>query len=128
MHGGMSRMSNSKKKMEVVVTNVGGKKWARVRLKKSRVFLPSFEDLHRIIQAICYCEDEKYPNGKGRAMVAEFLVDAVNETEFGELAKKYNIPIRCGSKVINPNGAKLGELTWEQDVALSKYGYWVNGG
>ena len=57
-------MSNSTDKMrvEVVPTNYGdGKQWVKVTLLRSRSFLPSFEDLFRIIQAICFCENEKYP-------------------------------------------------------------------
>lgn len=106
-------MSNSKNKMDVLVTRkYYNKMWAIVRLKRSREFIPSFEDLYRMIQAISYCEDLKYPreNGlKGRQMVAEFLVDAVwtPPERWGELVRKYNIPERCNSEVINDNGANL---------------------
>jgi hypothetical protein len=81
--------------MDVVVTDTEwGKLWVKVTLKNSQTFIPSFEDLFRIIQAICYCEDRKYPNGKGREMVEEFLKDCVHETNYAELAEKYEIPIR----------------------------------
>lgn len=101
-------MSNSRTKMDVRVTRTKyGKRWALVSLKRGNSFLPSFEDLHRIIQAISYCEDEKYPSGKGRAMVAEFLNAAVYERDFDKLAASFRIPIRCGEKVVKDNGAKL---------------------
>lgn len=89
-------MSNSKNKMDVVVTKTewdNGKEWVKVTLKKYRSFFPSFEDLYRIVQAICFCEDRKYPNGKGRKMVCEFLADACY-MEWDEVAKKYEIPNR----------------------------------
>ena len=58
-------MSISEDKMDVIVTKNmpwgDDKKWVRVTLKKSRIFVPSFEDLYRIIRAICHCEEEKYP-------------------------------------------------------------------
>ena len=96
-------MSHSRQKMRVVKTRHtpaewNGKSWARVDLLKSRTFWPSFEDLHRIIQAICECEDEKYPNGKGRQLVAEFLVSACWVREWDTLAKQYKIPNRCGEQ------------------------------
>ena len=104
-------MSNSRKKMDVVVTRdlpfKTTKRWVKVRLKRSREFLPSFEDLHRIVRAIGFCEDEKYPGGKGRRMVAEFLYDAAMTDDFSSLAQKYQIPIRCGDRVVNDNGAKV---------------------
>ena len=91
------KLSNSKKKMDVTVGYGKGfdKKWAKVFLKHSRTFYPSFEDLYRIVQAICFCEDEKYPNGKGREMVKEFLIDAVDEPRYDVLRQKYQIPERA---------------------------------
>ena len=104
-------MSNSRKKMDVVVKPTKfGKDWAVVTLKNGNSFMPSFEDLHRIIQAIAFCEDRKYPNGAGRIKLAQFLFDCVMEENFINLAKEYNIPIRCGNIVVNSNGAKLKSL------------------
>jgi hypothetical protein len=62
--------------------------------------------LYRIIQAIAYCEDNKYPNGKGRKMFAEFLLDAVFTEQWDELAKRFEIPIRCGTYIIDKNKGK----------------------
>ncbi len=94
-------MSHSRKKMRVTATrntskHWNGKRWVRVDMLNSKTWWPSFEDLHRIIQAICLCEDEKYPHGKGRNLVADFLRDAVSEDDFSRLAEKYRIPNRCG--------------------------------
>ncbi len=101
-------MTNSTDKMKVMVTNTPyGKRWVKVKLKHSKEFYPSFEDLHRIIQAICYCEDEKYPNGEGRDMVQDFLWDCVYEEDYDVLAIRYRIPIREGTNILKTNGAKL---------------------
>ncbi len=92
-------MSASHRKMDVVATrsmpaHFSGKRWVSIRLLRSRRFIPSFEDLHRIIQAICFCEDEKYPQGKGRKMVAEFLTACVAESDFAVLRERFKIPSR----------------------------------
>ena len=105
-------MSNSTDKMDVVVTKKmpwGEKKeWVKVSFKKFDTWwIPSFEDLYRIIRAIAHCEDRKYPNGKGKDMVADFLRDSVYFDDFDELMKKYQIPERDGAIVINDNGAKV---------------------
>lgn len=71
-----------------------GKRWVVVRLKNSNQFIPSFQDLYRIVKAICYCEDEKYPNGKGAKMVSEFLVDVCDGMRWDVLKEKYQIPNR----------------------------------
>jgi len=53
----------------------GGKHWVLVKFHNGTEWVPSFEDLYRIIRAICHCEDEKYPppNGRGRFYVRDFL-------------------------------------------------------
>lgn len=105
--------SNSERKMRVLATRnlpfKVGKRWVKVELKNGGVLIPSFEDLFRIIQAVCFCEDEKYPTGEGRAMVAKFLQDCTSAADFNQLALKYKIPTRCQEKIINPNGAKINE-------------------
>jgi hypothetical protein len=71
------------------------KEWVRVRHKNGFQFIPSFEDLYRIVRAICECEDKKYPNGRGREMVADFLIDSCDpDTSFEYLVVKYSIPMR----------------------------------
>ena len=89
----------SKDKLEVILKPMpefGGKTWVLVKHKKTGFsFIPSFEDIYRIVQGICECEDEKYPNGQGREMVQDFLWDACEPDAFFELlALKYKIPLR----------------------------------
>jgi len=89
----------SEDKLEVSVRPMpefGGKDWVLVRHRKTRfAFIPSFEDLFRIVRAICYCEDKKYPDGQGGEMVQNFLWDACQENaDFDRLAEKYQIPRR----------------------------------
>lgn len=64
--------------------------------------VPSFEDNMRMLYAYGYCEDKKYPNGKGRHMITELVVALMeSEPEPGkwdeiwvELCQRFNIPIR----------------------------------
>ena len=85
------------KSMKVTVKpfgKYGGKYWVLVEFEK-KTWVPSFRDMSRIIQALCYCEDDKYPNGKGREMVKEFLIDCCHPfMEWEELRAKYKIPDR----------------------------------
>lgn len=85
--------SISEQKLDVIIDDKMGKDWVRVTLKNSRSFYPSFQDLYRIIQAISICEDKKYPNGRGRAMVADFLRDATYRN-WSYCQNKYQIPNR----------------------------------
>ncbi len=108
--------NNSTRKLDVgFVDKPDGSRWVYVDLLKwgeagrRPRWIPSFLDLHRIIQAIAICEDEKYPppNYAGRGRVVSFLRDAVYESNFNQLAKKYQIPERDGDQVVATNGAKL---------------------
>ena len=76
-----------------------GKDWVFVSFLLSQDnWIPSFEDLFRIIRPICECEDDKYPNGKGRAMVREFLCWCCNPyVTWQELADKFEIPDRSNN-------------------------------
>ena len=95
----------SERKMRVTATrnlvgvSTGGKRWVRVSFASDKGWIPSFRDLHRAIQAISFCEDEKYPGGKGRGMVADFLRDCVFESDWPTLEQRYKIPSRCKSIV-----------------------------
>ena len=89
----------SSDKLEVTICRVaafGDKPSVKVRHKSgSSQWIPSFEDLFRIIQAICNCEDKKYPNGKGRNMVRDFLWDAcIPDGDWETLRQQYQIPVR----------------------------------
>lgn len=59
----------SKDKLEVVIRQMpqfGNKWWALVRFRKTSLeWVPSFEDLFRIVKAIADCEDRKYPRTEG---------------------------------------------------------------
>jgi hypothetical protein len=93
----------SKDKLAVTVKKMpeyGGKLWAYVDFyHRDNSWIPSFEDLFRIVQALCYCEDNKYPNGRGRFMVRDFLKDCCevlgpNETQSQRwiwLCQKYGL-------------------------------------
>ena len=75
----------------------GDKRWVWVDFRGRTEWVPSFEDVFRIVQAICHCEDEKYPTGEGRGMVRRFLVDCCErEAEWPELAAKYKVPRQNG--------------------------------
>ena len=93
----------SEDKLDVVVKEMeqfGGKKWVLVKHKKNGFgFIPSFEDLYRIIKAICFCEDDKYPSGEGRKMVERFLIDCCDpDYNFELLQLKYKIPFVADRK------------------------------
>lgn len=74
----------------------GGKYWVLVKLLfGGSEWIPSFHDLFRIVQAICFCEDLKYPQGRGRKMVSDFLRDCCEpRASWEELKVKYQIPTR----------------------------------
>lgn len=76
----------------------GGKYWVLVKFLYGRTsWIPAFHDLFRIVQAICFCEDLKYPQGQGRKMVADFLRDCCEPGALWEdLQAKYQIPARTG--------------------------------
>lgn len=88
----------SEEKMSVVAKpfdKYGGKHWVMVTFNKLE-WVPSFRDLFRIIQAICHCEDEKYPPpAKGRKMVAEFLAECVRrDADWNDIRDRFGIPDR----------------------------------
>ena len=71
------------------------KRWVKAIVHGKVSWAPSFEQLFEIIHGICLCEDEKYPNGRGRGMVADFLVDCCKPAaNWSDLAAKYKMPIR----------------------------------
>lgn len=103
MRAGGPGAMNSKDKMQVTVkpfSKWDGKNWVEVTFNDSGAkWVPSFEDLFRIIQAICYCEDVKYPNGKGRFMVYEFLENCCKAGMDWEVLKlAFQIPDREPNK------------------------------
>lgn len=89
-------------------TKADGSPWVIVKLKRSQWFQPSFEDLHRIIRAICECEDKKYPPpAEGRDFVTRILMAMPYTESWDELARDFKIPIREGNQIVKTNGANL---------------------
>ena len=87
-----------------------------VTVNNGRTFYPSFTDLYRIILAIGKLEDERYPEGRGRRKIVDFMRDAQNGMTFEQLVFKHNIP------VTNNNGERLDpwrELGREECLRLS---------
>lgn len=111
-------MSNSTDKFTVEKSYIPawGKNWVVIKFANGSTWIPSFEDLYRIITSICECEDEKYPppEQQGRWYVLNFLIEAIKGKSFEELAKKYKLPIRNGNQIIDTNGAKV-EDKWQID-------------
>jgi hypothetical protein len=70
------------------------KYWTKIYLLDGE-FIPSFEFLYYLLKGLGFCEDKKYPNGKGRHMITDFVIDALEtEQTFRELRNKYQIPKR----------------------------------
>jgi len=71
--------------------------WIKVIFKNGFEWVPSFEDLVRIIRAIAPLEDTAYPPpAKGRFMMLELFAKAIKDFDmtWEELAKKFQLPIR----------------------------------
>ena len=83
-----------------------GKHWVKVFLRSTE-WVPSFADLFEIIQAICFCEDEKYPDGHGRFLVRDFLKDScemrkpeqTRPERLEDLRKKYKFIDRSDNSI-----------------------------
>jgi len=88
----------SRDKLDIVakpMPQYGNKLWVLVRFKTADEWIPSFEDLFRIIRAICHCEDVKYPYGKGREMVRELLDKCCDwDADWEVLRAEFQIPAR----------------------------------
>ena len=106
-------MNNSAEKFTIeFLTKPDGSLWFDVVLLKYGLTRPrlrlSLQDLHRMIQALGHCEDEKYPPpAQGRYKLVPFLRDCVHEPDWDKVAAKYNIPIRQGDRVVKTNGAQI---------------------
>jgi len=87
----------SSEKFDLVVGDIPnyGKDWVTVTFKLGRSWIPSFEDLFRILVAIGDCEDKKYPGGKGRWMVADFVAASLRPGATWESVRdRFEIPTR----------------------------------
>ena len=71
------------------------KSWVQVDFDNGYIWIPSFDELGKILSLIGQCEDEKYPNGKGAELVYEFLKEAILcEMSYEEFCKMKGIPTR----------------------------------
>ena len=92
----------SKDKIKVVLRPMpryDNKWWAVVTfVADGHEWIPSFEDLFRIVKAIARAEDFKYPprkNYQGYKMVQKILCDACEPgTTWKQMKAKYKIPTR----------------------------------
>jgi hypothetical protein len=105
-------VTNSERKFIVeTIIKASGADWVQVRFNQTgQGWVPSFEDLFRIVNAIAICEEKKYPQPRFRGWrrVGEFLVDACDpNATYGHLAEKYKLPVRQGGVTVKTNGAKL---------------------
>jgi hypothetical protein len=77
------------------MSKYGGKTWVRVEFPHED-WIPSFYDLLRIIQAVAKCEEEKYPYGEGKKMVADICYEAASKLNATpeSLVNKYKVPNR----------------------------------
>jgi len=81
------------KKIEILYS--GEKEWVRVLFDNNEVWVPSFDELGKIIFLIGQCEDNKYPNGKGLDLVREFFEEVIlTGISYEEFCKDRNIPTR----------------------------------
>lgn len=68
------------------------KYWVRVYVLNGRL-IPLFEFVYYLLKSIGFCEDKKYPAGKGKHMVTDFATDTLESgLIFEELRNKYRIP------------------------------------
>ena len=89
---------------EMSFGNGEAKRWVSVEFPNGTTWVPAFRDYFYQLQLIAWCEDVKYPNGRGRFLVRDFLRDSVEPLRPGEtleerwqaLVDKYNIPQRVG--------------------------------
>lgn len=73
----------------------GEKTWVQVIYDNGSIWVPSFDELGKIINLIGKCEDEKYPSGKGKDLVREFLEEVIYyDTTYEEFCRKRNIATR----------------------------------
>jgi len=77
------------------------KSWVKVIFDNNEVWIPSFDELGKILFLIGQCEDEKYPDGKGLELVIEFIEEAVlTGITYQEFCKNRDIlPKKSYSKI-----------------------------
>lgn len=86
------KTSRSHRNVRIGSVFVHGKKWIKATMKDRAV---SFEDIYRLLRALCECEIEKYGPG-AEQMVRDFVSDCtVAKYQWGDLVAKYAIPYPC---------------------------------
>ena len=78
-------------------TKPDGSDWVAVHFKNGTTWIPSFEDLYRIIHPIANIEDRKYPKRRpdaGRDFTANFFALCCGTFPWSEIKKKFMIPDR----------------------------------
>jgi hypothetical protein len=91
--------SEEKFDIEIVpMPEYGNKLWLKIKFKNGQehCWVPSFEDVARIIKGLAYCEDVKYPNrGQyGRWLLGNLLHDCLKGIPWEEIRQRYKIPKR----------------------------------
>jgi len=80
----------------------GEKTWIQVIFDNGTVWIPSFDEVGKIINLIGKCEDEKYPRGKGLDLVREFIEETIlTGISYEEFCKIKKIPMNY--KIWNRN-------------------------
>jgi hypothetical protein len=75
----------------------GHKEWVTVIFHGTgQRWVPSFEDLFRIVTALGTCEDRKYPDGEGRWMIGRFVAAclAAEDGDWDQVRRQFQIPDR----------------------------------
>jgi len=81
-HGAMSLI----RIVSVDVEPIGDKQWVKVTFEGYQIWIPKMQDLGEIIRGICYCEDIKYPNGKGGRMLLELFLEVYDHGVLQDLS------------------------------------------
>jgi hypothetical protein len=94
----------SKDKIDVVVEPMtfnrngksASKRWMKIRIKRGQELVPSFEDWFRMIQALSYCEREKYKSlPDPLEMPKRFFMRCFDEgITWEQIRDEFNIPQR----------------------------------
>ena len=90
--------------VEIRLQKTSKKTWCQVRtLRSDHTFLPSFEQLHAVIQQLVHCERLAYPEGgKGGRdpgwMVGEFCKRAAGGQEYEALRSLFQLPDKAATQ------------------------------
>jgi len=69
------------------------KTWIKVIFNNDEVWIPSFDELGKIIYLIGQCEDERYPLGKGLELTKEYFEEVIlTGISYEEFCRNKGIP------------------------------------